>query len=106
MNNNTGIHPVEYKVLIKPDTWDEKTEGGLYFPDDARERLQYAQDRGVLIDTGGLAFSDWKGRTPTIGDKVIFNKYAGTLIQVRKGNNNSGDYRLCNDKDICAIWEE
>jgi co-chaperonin GroES (HSP10) len=106
MKNSTGIIPIEYKVLIKPDTFEEQTVGGLYFPDDARDRLQMAQDKGTLIAFGGLAFSDWKGKKPEVGQKVIFNKYSGTLIQVREKGDNSGGYRLCNDKDICAIWEE
>ena len=100
------IEPVEYKVLIKPDEFKEQTEGGIYFPDDARDRMQLAQDRGTIVSIGGLAFSDWKGAKPRVGDKVIYNKYAGTLISLRGKEPHAGDYRLCNDRDIAAIWRE
>jgi len=104
--NKTGIKPIEYKVLIKPDKFEEKSGGGIYFPDDARDRLQHAQDRGTIIDCSDMAFSDWKGRKPKIGEKVIFNKYSGSLINIREKSDIGGDYRICNDKDIVAIWEE
>ena len=102
MENISGIHPVEYRVLIKPDTLEEKSEGGIYIPDNAMERMQHAQDIGTLVEASDQAFSDWKGRKPKPGDKVIFNKYAGSEIRMK----NKGDYRLCNDKDILAVMEE
>jgi chaperonin GroES len=101
--NQTGIKPVEYKVLIEVDEVSDKSDGGLFLPDSARERQEMAHDRGTLIEVGGMAFGDWKGNTPQIGDKVIFNKYAGSMIQHRQEKLTK--YRLCNDKDICAILE-
>ena len=104
--NPTGIRPVEYKVLIKVDQVESQSEGGIFLPDTALEREQMAHDRGELIDMGGMAFSDWKGRKPQTGDKVIFSKYAGTLIHFRPDERHLEKYRLCNDKDISAILEE
>ena len=98
------IVPVEYKVYIEVDEISDKSEGGLYLPEQTREREQYAHDKGTLIAVGGMAFSDWKGRKPEVGDKVIFNKYAGSMIQVRE-DRQLMKFRLCNDKDICAIME-
>ena len=40
------VTPVEYKVLIKPDEVEDKSAGGLYLPDSARDRQQFAVDRG------------------------------------------------------------
>jgi len=104
--NPTGIKPIEYKVLIKVDEVANQSAGGIYIPEHALEREQMAHDRGTLADASEMAFSDWKGRRPNIGDKVIFNKYAGSVIQYREEGKQMARYRLCNDKDICAILEE
>lgn len=104
--NPTGIKPIEYKVLIKVDEVANQSAGGIYIPEHALEREQMAHDRGMLADASEMAFSDWKGRRPNIGDKVIFNKYAGSVIQYREEGKQMTRYRLCNDKDICAILEE
>ena len=102
--HKTGIKPVEYKILIKVDESDEK-QGRILIPDSVREKEEIAGDRGILVAIGGMAFSDWKGNKPKIGDRIIFNKYAGSLITSREEDRTLLKYRLCNDKDICAVLE-
>lgn len=99
--NKAKILPVEFKVLIEPEIVEEKTLGGIILAPITKEREQMAQVRGILIAVGGNAFEDWNDK-PKVGDKVYFGKYAGYII---KGGNGK-EYRLCNDKDICAIIEE
>jgi len=99
------IQPTEFKVLIKPDKVDSQTSGGLFLPETVRDKQQFSVDRGEIIATGNGFFQDIPGPIPEIGDKVIFNRYAGTLITVDEENGRV-DYRICNDKDICAILEE
>lgn len=101
MKNESKIRPVEYKVLIEPEIVEEKTTGGIILTPTTKDREQMAQVRGLLIAIGGNAFEDWENK-PKIGDKVYFGKYAGYIV---KGNDGK-EYRLCNDKDICAIIEE
>jgi chaperonin GroES len=96
-----NIQPTEFKVLIKPDKVEGQTSGGLYLPDSARDKQQFSVDRGTIISFGEGFFRDLPGPIPKAGDKVIFNRYAGSLIK-----SDGDDYRLCNDKDICAIMEE
>lgn len=98
------IKPTEFKVLIKPDKVEGQTSGGLYLPDSARDKQQFSVDRGTVIDFGEGFFRDLPGPAPKVGDRVIFNRYAGSLITI--DDNGRTDYRLCNDKDICAILEE
>jgi chaperonin GroES len=95
------IQPVEFKVLIKPDKVEGQTSGGLYLPDSARDKQQFSVDRGEVVAFGTGFFSELPGPVPKVGDHVIFNRYAGSLIK-----SDGDDYRLCNDKDICAIMEE
>lgn len=105
--NKTGIEPVEYKILIKVEEVEDKSSGGIYLPDNTRDREQTAHDRGTLIAISEMSFDGWTGTIPKVGDKVIFKKYAGTVIQHREDKNRVvGQYRLCHDKDICAIIRE
>ena len=100
------IKPVDYKVLIKPEKVDDKSEGGLYIPETVREREEFSVDRGKIVDFGDAFFEKLLGPVPQIGDKVIFNRYAGSLITIKNDDGSRENYRLCNDKDICAIIEE
>jgi co-chaperonin GroES (HSP10) len=105
MMDKTGIRPVEYKALVLPDKVEDKSAGGMYLPEGVVTRQQYAQDRGVLVAHGEGFFKELPGPVPKIGDRVTFSKYAGSLMQVEK-NGQRHEYRLLNDKDICAILEE
>lgn len=104
--NKTGIEPVQFSVLINVEEIDEMSSGGLWLAPEAHEREQMGHDRGILIDKSDMAFSDWNGQKPQVGDKVIFKKFAGTVIQHRDEKKIIGKYRLCNDKDIFAIIRE
>jgi len=99
------ICPVDYKVLVEPEVVPDKSAGGMYLPDSVRDRQQYAVDRGTIVAFGEGFFERLQGPTPKIGDKVIFSKYAGSLITVGEGKERK-EYRLLNDEDICAILKE
>ena len=104
--NETGITPVNFCVLVRVDEVDVMTTGGLFIPEVMLEREQMAHDRGTLIDKSDNAFNDWNGKHPEIGDKIIFKKFAGTIIQHRNDRKVIGKYRLCNDNEIFAIFKE
>lgn len=100
--NLSGINPTEYKVLVLPTKTEQKTKGGIILPDESKDRKDHAQMEGQLIASSPLAFTydDWKtSSSPTVGDRVLFAKYAGALVKGKDGE----DYRLVNDKDISAV---
>ncbi len=98
--NESGITPMEFKVLIKPETVQEKSHGGIIIPDSAKEKAKFATMRGNLIAAGAIAFTDpnWL-ETPKIGEMVLFDRYAGGLVSGADGV----EYRLINDKEIQAV---
>ena len=104
--NKTGIEPVQYSVLIMVDDVDDQTSGGIFIPEHALEREQMGHDRGTLIAKSDMAFEEWYGTIPEVGDKIIFKKFAGTIIQHRDDRKVLGKYRLCNDKEVFAIIKE
>jgi co-chaperonin GroES (HSP10) len=60
-----------------------------------------AQMYGRLVAIGGNAFTDWNGRRPIVGDRVLFAKYAGAPVTGANGVK----YRIAQDKDIAAVIE-
>jgi co-chaperonin GroES (HSP10) len=104
MEDNSGIIPLEYYVLIKLDIVEEKTKGGIILIEEARERQEQAQSTGKIVSIGPLAFLyDVENDTiPQIGERVAFPKYGGL---VQKGRDKA-EYRLLKDGDIAAILTE
>jgi chaperonin GroES len=105
LSNPSGINPTEYRVLVRPEAIEEKTAGGIIIPDQTKDRDKYAVVKGVLIDVSPVAFSyaEWPegSRVPAIGDKVVYEKYAGALLKGKDGI----EYRVINDKDIHAVLD-
>lgn len=99
--NESGIIPIEYKVLVLPEQVDEKTAGGLYLAQQTREKEEMAQQKGTLIAVSEGAFDDWPGHKPQVGDYVYFSRYAGAILEGKDGKK----YRLILDKDLGAIME-
>ncbi|KKN77970.1 hypothetical protein LCGC14_0355350 [marine sediment metagenome] len=103
--NDTGIYPVEYKVLIRLDPIDGKT-GSIFLPDDHLTRKQMAQPVATLIACGALAFQDPQGDgekwpdAPKPGDKIIVGKYDGMPPGADDIENL---LRICNDTDVVAV---
>lgn len=105
MNNTSGINPTAQMVLIKCETAEEKTAGGIIVPDSIRERENTASQKGVIVAAGPCAgdHMDWPQthEFPPVGSRVLIKKFAGVEV---KGNDGA-DYRVCEDKDILAVLE-
>lgn len=99
MSNNSGLQPVEYKILIEPLEVEQTSAGGIVLASSTTDKEKMAQVRGKLIAVGGDAFSDWNEPVPKVGDSLWFSKYCGYVIKGTDGV----EYRLANDKDVCAI---
>lgn len=104
--NASGMQPVEYKVLIRPEAVEETDPAikaaravGIVLAHEANERERMAQIKGVLVAAGGNAFHDWQEPRPKVGDVVYYAKYAGINVPGADGI----EYRLANDKDVSAI---
>ncbi len=103
IENDSGILPLEYFVVIKPDQVDNKTKGGIYIPDETLDRNKQAQMTGIMIAEGPLAFQYEIDNpfTPEIGDRVAFGRYSGHTLKGRDGV----EYRILKDGDLTAIVE-
>lgn len=97
--NESGLLPVEDKVLILPDKVSEQV-GRLYKPERAMAQEQMAQVRGLLVAAGGNCFEDWDDPVPQVLTRVMLCKYAG-IMDIPGADGRS--YQLCTDRDITAI---
>jgi chaperonin GroES len=90
------IEPLGDRVVIKPMKEEEKTKGGIFLPDTAKEKPQRgtveAVGQGKVDDKGNRILMELKK-----GDKVIYQKYTGTEIK-----ENEEDYLIMRETDVIA----
>ncbi|MDR2825476.1 MAG: co-chaperone GroES [Deltaproteobacteria bacterium] len=92
-----SLKPLNDRVLVKRLESEEKTAGGLFIPDTAKEK----PSKGEVIAVGpGKTADDGKVIAMTVknGDVVLFNKYAGTEIKL-----DGIDHLVMREDDILAI---
>lgn len=102
-DNESGIYPVDVRVVVKPETLNELTEGGIVIPETVREKHDLAHIKAVLVSVGAQAFEDIKNPNarPKPGAIVSISKYAGYLIKGKDGI----EYRIINDRDVVAVLD-
>jgi len=91
--------PLRDRVLVKFSTEEEKTAGGLFIPDSAKEKPQ----RGTIIAIGsGKITDDGKRQTMDVkvGDTVLFDKYSGSKIKI-----DDEYYLIIREEDVLGIVE-
>lgn len=94
----TNITPLGRRVLVKRSDSEEKTAGGIFLPDTAKEKPQEAD----IISLGTGKDDDGKDVaelfTVKVGDKVLILKYGGTEVKV-----DGEDHLIINESDILGI---
>ncbi len=91
------IKPLADRVVVKPLEAEEKTKGGLYVPDTAKEKPQ----QGEVVAVGPGRVSDDGKKVPMevkIGDRILYGKYSGTEVRY-----DDIDYLIMRESDIFAI---
>lgn len=76
-----ALKPLGSRVVIEPIEEDEKTAGGIYLPENAKEKPQ----RGTVLAIGPGDRDESGKRIPmdvAAGDQVLFAKYAGSEIKL------------------------
>ncbi len=92
-----GMKPLGDKVIVKRLDAEEKTSGGIYLPDSAKEKPK----RGIVQAVGSGKLNDSGQRSAMQlekDDQVLFSSYAGTEVKV--GNE---DYIIMSESDVLAV---
>ena len=89
--------PLKDRILVKYSDEPEKSAGGLYIPDTAKEKPQkgevIAVGTGKITDDGKLQKMEIK-----VGDKVLFEKYSGSKINI-----DETEYLIIREDDVLGI---
>lgn len=97
--------PSGYRLLIAIPEVNEKTEGGVFMPDQLKKSEETASIIGFVIKAGPEAYGD-ENKFPNgpwckEGDFVIFRSYSGTRFKVL-----GKEFRLINDDTVEAVVED
>ena len=89
--------PLKDRILVKYSDEPEKSAGGLYIPDSAKEKPQkgevIAVGAGKITDDGKLQKMEIK-----VGDKVLFEKYSGSKINI-----DETEHLIIREDDVLGI---
>jgi len=100
MSSTPNIKPLGDRVVVQALEEEETTQGGIILPDTAKEKPQ--QGKVLAVGTGKMLDSGEKVPLEvSVGDTVIFSKYAGTEIKV-----GGEEYLILSERDILAIVEK
>jgi chaperonin GroES len=95
-----NVRPLGDRILIKRVEEVEKTRGGLFIPESAKERplegKVLAVGSGKRLEDGTLVKLDVK-----VGDSILFGKYTGTEIKV-----DGIDHVIVREDEVLGIIEK
>ena len=93
------IRPLYDRILVKRIDEQQKTAGGLYIPDTAKEKPQealvVAVGAGKVQEDGSLRKLEVKA-----GDKILFSKYSGSDIKI-----DGAEHLILREDDILAVLD-
>jgi chaperonin GroES len=94
----TKIRPLHDRVIVKRIEEEEKTKGGLFIPDTAKEKPQ----EGRVVAVGPGKHDDGKVIPMGVkaGDKILFGKYSGTEIKL-----DGEEHLILREDDILGVIE-
>jgi chaperonin GroES len=93
------LQPLGDRVVVKRESSEEKTAGGILLPDSAKGKP--ARGHVVSVGNGRLLDSGERHALQVqVGDRVIFSSYAGETFKVE-----DEELLLMREDDILAVIE-
>jgi chaperonin GroES len=80
--------PLKDRVFVSYTEEMEKTAGGLYIPDSAKEKPQIGKVENVGDEV----------KTLKVGDKIYFDRYQGSKINI-----DNVEYLIIKEEDVLGI---
>ncbi len=89
--------PLGDRIVVEATKKEEKTAGGVYLPDSAKEKPM----EGVVLAVGKGA-RDAQGSLIAMelsaGDKIVFGKWAGTEVKI-----DGKEYLIMKESDVMGV---
>jgi chaperonin GroES len=94
------IRPLHDRILAKRLQEQEKTAGGLFIPDTAKEKPLEAE---IIAVGNGKVLEDGKVRPLEVkkGDKVLIGKYSGSEVKL-----DGEEHIILREDDILGVIEK
>lgn len=93
------IRPLQDRIIVQRMDSEEKTAGGIYIPDSAKEKPQrgkvVAVGKGKVREDGTIQPLDLKAN-----DVILFGKYAGTEVKV-----GDDELLIMREEDVLGVVE-
>ncbi len=93
------IRPLQDRVIVRRVKEEEKTKGGLFIPDTAKEKpveaTVIAVGNGKVLEDGTVRKLDIKA-----GDRILFGKYSGTEVKIE-----GEEHLILREDDILGVIE-
>ncbi|MBV8584620.1 MAG: co-chaperone GroES [Candidatus Eremiobacteraeota bacterium] len=95
-----NLKPLHDNVVIEHVEQDDKTSGGVFLPDTAKEKPQEGMIRAIgsgrVLDNGTKLAMGVK-----VGDRVLYRKYSGSEVKI-----DGTEYLIIPEKDSLAIVDK
>ena len=95
-----NLKPLFDNVVVEHVEQQDKTTGGVFLPDTAKEKPQEGVIRAVgpgrVTDKGDVVNMNVK-----VGDRVLYRKYSGSEVKI-----DGTEYLIVPEKDILAIVDK
>ncbi|HEY9574807.1 MAG TPA: co-chaperone GroES [Lachnospiraceae bacterium] len=88
--------PLGDRVILKKLEAEETTKSGIVLPGQAKEKPQQAEV--VAVGPGGIVDGKEVVMQVSVGDAVIYSKYAGTEVKLE-----DEEYMVVKQDDILAV---
>ena len=93
------IRPLHDRILARRVVAQDQTKGGLFIPDNAREKpleaVVIAVGSGKRLDNGTIQAIEIKA-----GDKILIGKYTGSEVKL-----DGEDHIILSEDDVLAVLE-
>jgi chaperonin GroES len=90
--------PLGDRVVLKQIAAEETTKSGIVLPGQTKEKPQQAEV--VAVGPGGIVDGKEVTMLVSVGDKVIYSKYAGTEVEL-----DGEEYLVVKQNDILAVMK-
>lgn len=82
--------PLKDRVFVSYAEEEERTKGGLYVPDTAKEKPQKGK-----VEAVGSEVKELK-----VGDAILFDKYSGSKVKMEEK-----EYLIIKEEDVLGVVE-
>ena len=84
-----GFQPLGDRVFVTYTEEMERTSGGIYVPESAKEKPQRGSDQAIGKDVKNVK----------VGDQILFDKYSGSKLKI-----DDEDCLILKEEDILGVF--